>query len=127
MSAESTRQEIWELYERWFAALGTDDPTFFEDVLADDWHYTDIRGRNRGKREYVEYVAPIRSEVPVNRLVELVVRPFGSVILAHGDYIVGEGFAPPEGSTTRFTAVWQHQDGTWRALAHHATVLRDES
>ena len=126
MSPESIRQELQELYEEWFTALGREDPSFFERTLSDDWHYTDVRGRNRGKQEYLEYIAPLRSDVPVNRVVDLLVRPFGDLVLVHGDYEVGEEFAPPEGSTTRFTALWQRGDGTWRALAHHATVLRDE-
>ena len=127
MSTESIRQELQEQYEKWFAALGEEDQTFFERTLSDDWHYTDVRGKNRGKQEYLEYIAPIRSDVPVNRVVDLVVRPFGSLVLVHGDYVVGEAFAPPEGSTTRFTALWQREDGEWRALAHHAPVVRDES
>lgn len=126
MSPESIRQELQELYEQWFTALGQEDPSFFERTLSDDWHYTDVRGRNRGKEEYLEYIAPLRSDVPVNRVVDLVVRPFGDLVLVHGDYEVGEEFAPPEGTTTRFTALWRHGDGTWQALAHHATVLRDE-
>jgi len=124
MTAEPLRQDLLRLYEEWFTALGQDDPSFFERTLSDDWHYTDVRGTNRGKQEYLEYIAPLRSDVPVNRVVDLVVRPFGDLVLVHGDYEVGEEFAPPEGSTTRFTAVWQHQDGNWTALAHHATVLR---
>lgn len=127
MTTESVRQDIWRLYEEWFAALGQEDQTFFERNLADDWHYTDVRGKNRGKQEYLEYIAPLRSDVPVNRVVDLVIREFGDLVLLHGDYEVGETFAPPEGSTTRFTAVWQRQDGGWKALAHHATVLRAES
>jgi ketosteroid isomerase-like protein len=124
MTAESVRQDLWRLYEQWFTALGQDDPSFFERTLADDWHYTDVRGTNRGKQEYLEYIAPLRSDVPVNRIVDMTVREFGDLVLVHGDYQVGEAFAPPEGSTTRFTAVWQRRDGGWQALAHHATVLR---
>ena len=127
MSTESIRRELLEQYEQWFSALGQDDLSFFERTLSDDWHYTDVRGRNRGKQEYLEYIAPLRSDVPVNRVVDLVVRPFGDVVLVHGDYEVGAEFAPPEGSTTRFTAVWPHQGGNWTALAHHATVLRSEA
>jgi ketosteroid isomerase-like protein len=127
MTAESLRQDLLRLYEQWFTALGQEDPSFFERTLSDDWHYTDVRGRNRGKQEYLEYIAPLRSDVPVNRIVEMVVRPFGELVLVHGDYVVGEAFAPPEGSTTRFTAVWRRENGTWRALAHHATVVRDEA
>jgi ketosteroid isomerase-like protein len=124
MTDEALRQEIWRLYDEWFTALGQDDPSFFERTLADDWHYTDVRGINRGKGEYLEYIAPLRSDVPVNRIVDLRVRPFGDLVLVHGDYEVGAEFAPPDGATTRFTAVWQRQDGRWQALAHHATVLR---
>ena len=127
LSPESIRQELQELYGTWFTALGEEDQTFFEQTLSDDWHYTDVRGKNRGKQEYLDYIAPLRSDVPVNRITDLVVRPFGSVVLVHGDYEVGEAFAPPEGSTTRFTALWQREGGAWRALAHHATVVRDES
>lgn len=127
MSTESLRRELLEQYEQWFSALGQDDPSFFERTLSDDWHYTDVRGTNRGKQQYLEYIAPLRSDVPVNRVVDLVVREIGDVVLVHGDYEVGEKFALPEGSTTRFTAVWQHHDGHWTALAHHATVLRIES
>lgn len=127
MTAETLREDLLGLYEEWFVALGREDPSFFERTLSDDWHYTDVRGTNRGKQEYLSYIAPLRSDVPVNRVVDLVVRPFGDLVLVHGDYEVGEEFAPPEGSTTRFTAVWQHQDGKWLALAHHATVLRAEA
>ena len=127
MTAELLRRDLLGLYEQWFTALGQDDPSFFERTLSDDWHYTDVRGTNRGKQEYLTYIAPLRSDVPVNRIVHLVVREFGDLVLVHGDYEVGEEFAPPEGSTTRFTAVWQHHDGDWKALAHHATVLRTES
>ena len=127
MTAESLRQDLLRLYEEWFTALGQDDPSFFERTLSEDWHYTDVRGTNRGKQEYLTYIAPLHSDVPVNRILDLVVREFGDVVLVHGDYEVGEEFAPPDGSTTRFTAVWRHQDGEWRALAHHATVLRAET
>jgi len=127
MTAESLEQDLRRLYEEWFTALGQDDPSFFERTLSDDWHYTDVRGTNRGKQEYLEYIAPLRSDGPVNTIVDLVVRRFGSLVLVHGDYEVGERFAPPEGSTTRFTAVWQNQDGAWKALAHHATIRRADS
>ena len=121
------RRELEDQYAQWFAALGEEDPSYFERTLADDWHYTDVRGKNRGKQEYLQYVAPIRSDGPVNRIVDLTVREFGDLVLVHGDYEVGEEFAPPEGSTTRFTALWLHRGGEWKALAHHATIRRDDS
>jgi hypothetical protein len=127
MSTNETREQLWQLYEEWFAALATDDPTFFEETLSEDWHYTDVRGKNRTKQDYLAYIAPIRADAPVNRMTSMVVRTFGSLALVHGSYEIAEVLAPPEGSTTRFTALWERRNGAWRALAHHATVARNES
>ena len=120
---EQVHAELWGLYEAWFAAIPDDDPSFFQRVLADDWHYTSYYGQVRGKSEYLDYIAPVRADAPANRLLELVVRPFGSVIVVHGLYVVADEFAPPAGPETRFTAVWERRDGGWTALAHHATTV----
>lgn len=127
MSTSEIREQLWQLYEEWFGALGSNDATFFEETLSEDWHYTDVRGKDRSKQDYIAYIAPIVADAPVNRMTSMVVRPFGSLALVHGSYEVVEVLAPPEGSTTRFTALWERRDGAWQALAHHATVARDEN
>jgi ketosteroid isomerase-like protein len=68
------------------------------------------------------------------RFHELRVRTFpGDVAIVHGHYYAhvlrgtGAELSPRlleiygRGATMRFTAVWQKQDGRWRALAHQAT------
>jgi ketosteroid isomerase-like protein len=120
---EQIHAELWSLYEDWFTAIAGPDHAFFEEVLADDWHYTNHLGEVRGKLEYFAYIAPIRHDGPVNTLVELVVRPFGAIVVVHGLYVIAAGLAPPGGPDTRFTAVWERQDGRWLALAHHATTV----
>ncbi len=122
-SSEQIHAELTELYARWFAAIPGHDYAFFERVLSDDWHYTNYFGEVRGKREYLTYIAPVGPDVPPNRLVELVVRPFDPIVITHGLYSVADEFAPPAGPDTRFTAVWIHRDGEWKALAHHATTV----
>jgi len=122
-SVDQVHAELWRLYEEWFAAIPQDDPSFFRRVLADDWHYTNYYGQVRGKSEYLTYIAPVPPDAPVNRLVELVVRRFGSVVVVHGLYVVADEFAPSSGPNTRFTAVWELRDGAWTALAHHATTV----
>src|SRR3954471_3453034 len=60
-AGSSLRGDFEELYERWFAAIPRHDDSFFQDVLADDWVYTDTSGTVRGKAEYVPYIArPVR-------------------------------------------------------------------
>jgi hypothetical protein len=126
MSGEATdalQAEMWRLYEEWFSAIPGDDPSFFERVLADDWHYTNYYGEVRGKAEYLELIAPIGADARPNRMVELSVRPYDAVVLVHGLYVIAEPFAPAGGSSQRFTAVWIRRDGAWQALAHHATTV----
>ncbi len=122
-STERIHAELWKLYGDWFAALPGQDNAFFERVLSDDWYYTNVLGEVRGKREYLTYIAPIGPEVPPNRLVELIVRPFEPIVLVHGLYVISDKAAPPGGSDTRFTAVWIRRGGEWKALAHHATSV----
>lgn len=114
--------ELWSLYESWFALIAAENQSFFRRILSDDWHYTSFRGEVRGKTEYLDYIASIRAEGPVNELVDLVVRPFGRLTVVHGTYIVADGFAPPEGAVVKFTAVWERRGDGWFALAHHATI-----
>lgn len=123
LSTEQIDAELRKLYEDWFLAIPRQDHSFFERVLSDDWHYTNYFGEVRGKREYLTYIAPVRADVPPNRLVELVVRPFMPIVIVHGLYMVSDEFAPPAGPDTRFTAVWERRDGKWKALAHHATTV----
>jgi hypothetical protein len=127
LPADQIRAELWQLYEEWFAAIPDQDQSFFQRVLSPDWHYTSYYGQVRGKSEYLEYIAPVRADAPVNRLLELDVRPFGDLVVVHGLYVVADEFAPPGGPDTRFTAVWQHRDGEWQALAHHATTVAESS
>ncbi|MFC7550793.1 nuclear transport factor 2 family protein [Plantactinospora sp. GCM10030261] len=118
---EDVRAELEGLYRDWFAALPGNDAAFFERTLADDWHYTNVTGEVRGKREYLEYIAPLPADTPPNRLLELTVRRFDPVVIVHGRYAVPELLAPPGMPETRFTAVWIRRDGRWSALTHHAT------
>jgi hypothetical protein len=122
-SNEQIHAELSKLYDEWFAAIPRQDHAFFERVLSDDWHYTNYFGEVRGKREYLTYIAPVAPDVPPNRLVELVVRPFEPIVIVHGLYVVSDEFAPPAGPETRFTAVWIRRDGELKALTHHATTV----
>src|SRR4051794_34098500 len=92
-AGSSLRGDFEELYERWFAAIPRHDDSFFQDVLADDWVYTDTSGTVRGKAEYGPYIAGVPSDAPPNELCELALRVYGDVVLAHGEYAVAGALA----------------------------------
>jgi hypothetical protein len=120
-SNEELHAELSKLYEEWFLAIPGDDTSFFERVLGEDWYYVNVLGEVRGKREYVDYIAPIPGDAPPNRLVELTVRLYDPLIVVHGLYVISS--ASPDGSDTRFTAIWIRRNGQLEALAHHATTV----
>jgi uncharacterized protein (TIGR02246 family) len=124
-AGSSLRGDFEELYARWFAAIPRHDDSFFHDVLADDWVYTDTSGTVRGKAAYLPYIAGVPSDAPPNELLEIQLRVYGDLVVAHGEYAVASTVAGSRelGSRTRFTAVWIRRDGAWAALAHHGTTV----
>jgi ketosteroid isomerase-like protein len=124
---EGIRSELEQLYAEWFAAIPRHDNVFFERTLSDDWVYTNIAGEVRGKAEYLEYVKPVPADAPPNELLALEIRPFGDIVLAHGEYAVTSAAAGARdlGSRTRFTAVWIRRGGAWQSLTHHGTTIAE--
>jgi hypothetical protein len=120
-SNEALNDELATLYSEWFAAIPGDNTSFFERTLAEDWYYVNVHGEVRGKREYIEYIAPIPHDAPPNRLVELIVRIYDPLIVVHGMYVIAS--ASSDGSDTRFSAVWARRNEQLIALAHHATTV----
>jgi Domain of unknown function (DUF4440) len=121
ISTEQLHDELSRLYEEWFRGIPAHDTSFFERVLADDWYYVNVLGEVRGKRQYLDYIAPVPADAPPNRLVELTIRPHDAVVVVHGLYVIST--ASRDGSDTRFTAIWSRRDGQLVALAHHATTV----
>jgi ketosteroid isomerase-like protein len=115
------------LYDEWFAALPTRDAPVFERLISDDWVYTDIFGRVRGKQDYLRLLELIPADAPPNRMRELAARRFGDLAIVHGHYEVETVLldGTDASSSTRFTAVWVDRGGgRWQSLAHHATSIR---
>lgn len=121
-STDESREDFERLYLDWFSRVGRDPGDFFERVLSDDWVYVDYHGEVRGKAEYGPYVASVPLDRAPNHPKDLNVRLFGNVAVVHGSYRAPGGGADVD-RTLRFTAVWIHRAGRWRALAHHTSVL----
>ena len=128
-AAEATAHgELADLYDRWFASFETKNYAFWDEVLADDWVYTDFRGQVRGKGEYREMVSQLDLTDHFHRMYELRVRLVGDVAIVHGHYEVGGKLLDGRdvSADTRFTANWIRRDGRWQCLMHHATKIDPE-
>jgi hypothetical protein len=116
------RDDLQALYEEWFARVGPDPGEFFDRVLSPDWVYIDYSGVQRGKTDYVPYIAGVRPGTGPRSPRDLHVRLFGEIAVVHGSY----AFGGSSGETVvRFTAVWLRRGDGWVALAHHTSAVAD--
>jgi ketosteroid isomerase-like protein len=126
-TAEQVRGELMLLHQGWTQAVGSvKDYTFLDRHIADGWIYTDYTGVQRGKDEYLRLVAGIASYTQVVRRFDVRVAG-GGVGIVSGVY---QAHAELKGGVTldntiAFSAVWELQDGVWRALLHHTTRIPD--
>lgn len=127
-TAREAKTEISALFTEWLDKFSERDLAFYERVLDPDWVYVDIFGKVRSKSDYIAY---LEHDVPTTvsgRLIELTPRLHGDLALVTGLYTVEGSLADGTdiSSTTRFSAVWKHDGGVWRALSHHATTVSEE-
>jgi ketosteroid isomerase-like protein len=110
-------------YDHWFEAAMAGDPEPFNEMVTDDWVYTDIFGAVWDKAGYLDLIKSLAGTGLVMKLTDLTARPHGDLALVTGEYVV-EGLTSAGkdlSSETRFTALWTNSGGRWRSLAHHAT------
>jgi hypothetical protein len=125
ITAEQAREEHVLLLQAWTKAVGAvKDLDFFERHLGAGWRYTDYNGVQRGKDEYLKLVDSISTYTQELRQIDA--RVVGDdVAIVSGVY---RARAELKGgvkldNTIAFTAVWQLQDGAWKALVHHTTRI----
>jgi ketosteroid isomerase-like protein len=126
MKDDQLDREIRGLYDRWWAALPRHDRETLDEVLADDWTYTDQYGTVRGKWEYVELVErairPDHSTVTI----DLATRLIDTVAIATGRYDVhGVIDGHDVAIRLRYTSIWKRHEDAWRCHGQHTTEIRD--
>lgn len=127
ITAEQAREEHISLLQAWTRAVGAvKDYDFLERHLDDGWRYVDYNGVQRGKGEYLKMVDSMVAYSQELRQIDA--RIVGDdVAIVSGVY---RGRAELKGGVKldnmiAFTAVWQLQDGGWKALVHHTTRIPD--
>ncbi|HEY3051090.1 MAG TPA: nuclear transport factor 2 family protein [Gaiellaceae bacterium] len=110
---------LHRLNKHYIQAFVESDVAWYDENLTDDFVCSLADGRRIGKEEFLLRVAagPGVTHVTYD---EIDVRLLGDVALVHGvTHYVREG-AP---ASTRYTDVWQSQEGRWRAVAAQLTPV----
>lgn len=129
ITAEQAREEHVALLRAWTRAVGAvKDYGFLDRHLGEGWRYIDYNGVQRGKDEYLKLVdSMVAYTQDLRQLDARIVAD--DVAIVSGVY---HARAELKGgvkldNTIAFTAVWQLQDGGWKALVHHTTRIPDAS
>ena len=100
------------------------DPSFHEQVLADDWRLIDGAGRILSKAEVLAQSFSGDRQVTSGKIDEITVRPFGDWAIVNGrTHIVGRFGGQDMEITLRFTDVFAYLDENWKVVASQATLL----
>jgi hypothetical protein len=126
ITAEQARGELRGLHERWTAAVGAvKDYAFLHRHIDDGWLYTDYNGVRRGKDEYLKLVDNITSYTQDVQHFDVRIAGGGVAIVTGVYRALAElkGIPGTLDNTIAFSAIWELQDGLWRALLHHTTRI----
>lgn len=130
ITREQAREDIRLLYQTWTKSVGGEvkEYSFLERHLDEGWRYVDYNGVLRGKSEYLKLVDTMvwytqdMQEIDARMVGEHLAIVSG-VYRSRAELKDGTRVA----NTIIFTAVWEHQNGVWKSLAHHTTRLPDSS
>jgi hypothetical protein len=115
---EALAARLTGLYEEWFAALGREGTGRLDEILADEWVYTNYDGAVRDKVVYLDHVASVVETVTFEGPYDLTVREYGDLALCLGGYRV-TGLPDNAVFELRFTGLWIDRDGRRQCVFHH--------
>lgn len=117
-------RQLSDIEGRLAAAWVAGDPSFHEEVLADDWRVIDGDGRILSKAEVLAQSFSGDRQVTTGQIDGISVRPFGDWAIVTGrTHIVGRFGGKDMEITLRFTDVFAYRDGGWKVEASQATML----
>lgn len=116
---EMLEATLTELYGEWFAALSREGVGRLDEILAEEWIYTNYDGLVRGKGAYLIHVASVVETATLEGPYDLVVQRYDDVVLVFGGYRVADLPDAAADVELRFSGVWIDRDGRWQCLMHH--------
>lgn len=120
---EAVEAILAELYAEWFAVLSREGTGRLDEILAEEWVYTNYDGLVRGKEAYLIHVGAVVEEVTLDGPYDLVVHRYGDVALTGGGYrVTGLPDDAPD-VELRFSGAWIDRKGRWQCLMHHNSTV----
>jgi ketosteroid isomerase-like protein len=118
----SVEQEIMKLVNGWNKSVIKLDVSFMEQILADDYTWTDPAGKIHSK---AEEIASMKSEEGLVTSAiddEVKIRVYGDAAVVTGRTIAKWKAEGKEGTNQiRWTDTWIKRDGRWQCVADHVS------
>lgn len=123
IAAASDEQAVLRVQREWMEAIRDKDAAALNRILADDYTYTDSRGRVTTKADSLRQAGATRSYMKSFQTFDEKARIYGDTAIITGRLRV-EGVAggEPYDAEVRFTDILARIDGQWRAVAAHASA-----
>jgi ketosteroid isomerase-like protein len=125
-SGADTSEEavVLRVQREWMEAVRDKDVAALDHILADDYTYTDSRGRVSTKADSLRQARATGGRMKAFHTSEAKALVHGDVAVVTGRVrIEGEAGGEPYDAEVRFTDVLARIDGRWRAIAAHASQL----
>ena len=118
---------IKDLSTQWSTAYLKNDPAILERIWAPDFVYVEPSGHRFTKAEGIAALKTSGERHSVSEASSIDVRVYGggTVAVDIGDYTEAghDKDGKPFERKSRFTNVWMLQDGTWRCVSGHASMI----
>jgi ketosteroid isomerase-like protein len=123
---ENDVQELIQIQQRLINAWVNHERETINQLLADDWTVTDPAGRHLTKIEVLAELDSGERKLESGTIDDVKVRLYGDTAVITGRTIAAGSYQGTSVSVKlRFTDVFVKQNGNWRAVASHATLIAE--
>jgi ketosteroid isomerase-like protein len=114
---------VLRVQREWMEAIRDKDVAALDRILADDYTYTDSRGRVSGKADSLRQARAAGGRMKAFHTAETKAQVHGDLAVVTGRLrIEGESGGETYDTEVRFTDILARIDGQWRAVAAHAST-----
>jgi ketosteroid isomerase-like protein len=128
MSSQASYDEevVLRVQREWMEAVRDKDVAALDRILADDYTYTDSRGRVSNKADNLRQARAVGGRMKAFHTSDAKARVYGDLAIVTGRMrIEGVASGQPYDAEVRFTDILARIDGRWRAVAAHASKPSD--
>jgi ketosteroid isomerase-like protein len=119
-------QQVMKAGLKYAQIIKTQDTAAVEQILADDYSFTDEDGKVKTKAEDVADYKKGETKIEVADITDQKVRIVGNgaAIETGTFHVKGENKGKPFDSTERYTTVWVWRSGRWQVAADHVSHVK---